>query len=248
METISNPSLNVVDLAPVHLLSKKHGIPFVVDATFSPPCAIKTFEYGAETVIHSLSKYCAGHNDVIAGAVITKNIELHEKLKGLQRSVGAILSPDECYRVIQGLKTLTLRWNKVSESAQILAEYLLSRSEIKKVRYPGLTIHEGYNISSTQFKNGYGAVVSFELKTHDIDKIKKFVEVLTSNGIIIYGESLASPESILAYPAFMSHRALSEADRTSLGISKGFFRFSVGFEDISDILQSFEKALTSIDL
>ncbi len=244
VETISNPSLHVVDLSLVRRVSEKYNIPFVVDATFSPPCTLRSFDYGAETVIHSLSKYCAGHNDVIAGAIITRNKALHEKLKGLQRSAGAILSPDECYRVIQGLKTLSLRWNQVSETAQAVAEYLSSHQRVRKVLHPGLPNHAGYEVSKKQFKSGYGAVVSFEIDTDDLEEIKRFVEEVTKDGVIIYGESLASPESLLAYPALMSHRALPKEERLALGISDSFFRFSVGFEDVRDIIRALRNGLS----
>lgn len=246
VETISNPSLHVVDLRVIQALSKKYNVPFVVDATFSPPCSLQAFEYGAETVIHSLSKYCAGHNDVIAGALITRNKELHLKLKGLQRSVGAVLSPDECYRVIQGLKTLSLRWQRVSDTAHVVANYLYGHKKIKKVLYPGLVGHPYHRAAQKQFRGGSGAVVSFELDTTSLKKVKKFVEKVCEGGIITYGESLASPESLLAYPAFMSHRALPEKDRIKLGISASFFRFSVGFEDSKDIVECFKKALSCI--
>ncbi len=250
VETISNPSLHVVDLNLVKKISEETGVPFIVDATFSPPCSLRSFAYGAETIVHSLSKYCAGHNDVLAGAIVTRNKALYEQLKFLQRTAGAILSPDECYRVIQGLKTLEMRWKRVSETAQAVAEYLENHPKVKKVLYPGLPGHAGYEISKRQFIGGCGGVVSFELKTDDLVEVKKFVEGAEKSGVIIYGESLASPESILAYPAWMSHRALPKEERLALGISDSFFRFSVGFEDVGDIIASLEDGLnsfTSID-
>jgi cystathionine beta-lyase/cystathionine gamma-synthase len=191
-------------------------------------------------------KYFAGHNDVIAGAIITKNKKLHEKLQFLQRTVGAILSPDECYRVIQGVKTLDLRWRRVSNSAQKIAEFLETQTKIKKVFYPGLKKHPNHKIAVKQMKNGFGAVVSFELKENKFNNLKKFVNTLTKDDIIIYGESLASPESILAYPKLMSHGSLSAEDRKFLGISDSFFRFSVGFEEVEDIIEKFKEALRVI--
>lgn len=246
VETPTNPSLHIVDLKLVHQISQKTGIPFVVDATFSPPCTTQAFKYGAETVIHSLSKYIAGHNDVIAGAVITTNKELHEQLKFMQRTVGAILSPDECYRVIQEAKTLTLRWKRVSESAQKIALYLSRHPKIKRVLYPGLSSHPQHRIAKRQMKNGFGAVISFETKATNLRKLKDFVGRATENGLIVYGESLASPETILAYPPLMSHKSLPKEDRLSLGISDSFFRFSVGFEDSADIINALEKGLCTL--
>ena len=246
VESISNPSLHVVDLNVVRKISEKTGIPFIVDGTFLPPNAIQYFEYGAETILYSLSKYFAGHNDVIGGAIVTKNKDLYEGLKGLQRAVGAVLSPDEAYRVLQGIKTLDLRWKKVSETALKVGRFLESRSEIKRVIYPLLESHPDHDIAKKQLLNGAGGVVSFELKSNDLAVIKKFAEELTASGLIICAESLASPQTILAYPAWMSHRALPQADRDSLGISDGFFRLSVGFEDVEDIVCEFEKGLACI--
>lgn len=246
VETVSNPSLHVTDLHLVDEISKESGVPYIVDATFSPPCSIHPFEYGAETIVHSLSKYCAGHNDVLAGAIITKNKVLHAELQFLQRTFGAILSPDECYRVIQGIKTLELRWGRVSGTAQKVAEYLSAHPRVRTVLYPGLPGHPGHLVSKKQFKGGFGAVVSFVLKTDLPHAIKKFVEGTERSGIIIYGESLASPESILAYPAFMSHKALPKEEREALGITDSFFRFSVGFEDAADIIAGLEDGFRAI--
>ncbi|OHA27072.1 MAG: hypothetical protein A3C06_01060 [Candidatus Taylorbacteria bacterium RIFCSPHIGHO2_02_FULL_46_13] len=243
VETPTNPSLHIVDLALVKKISEKTRISFVVDGTFAPPCSTQAFTYGAETVIHSLSKYIAGHNDVIAGAVITKNKELHEKLKFMQKTVGAILSPDECYRVIQEAKTLTLRWKRVSKSAQKIALFLSRHAKIKRVLYPGLSSHPEHRVAKRQMKNGFGAVISFETKTSSLAKLKSCVEKVTENGLIVYGESLASPETILAYPPLMSHKSLSKKDRLSLGISDSFFRFSVGFEDPDDLIRELERGL-----
>ena len=243
VETPTNPSLHIIDLSLVARISKKTGIPFVVDATFSPPCALQSFEFGAETVIHSLSKYIAGHNDVIGGAIITKNEKLQEKLVFLHKTLGAILSPDECYRVLQEIKTLELRWKRVSETALEVAKFLEKSNQIEKVLYPGLPSHPGHAIAKRQSKGGHGAVVSFVLKNKHHFKLKKFVDTLREHGPVVYGESLASPETIIAYPPLMSHKSLPKDVRESLGIRDGFFRLSVGFEDPADIIYGLEKAL-----
>lgn len=255
VETPTNPSFHVIDLAFVDSISKATGIPWVADMTFSPPCSTRAFEYGAETVIHSLSKYIAGHNDILGGAVITRNKTLYERLRFMQRTIGAVLSPDECYRVLQGIKTLELRWAKVSENAALVAEFLSTfKSEndlsIEKVFYPGLQNHPGYEIAARQMKNGFGGVLSFsigfkkEVAAEDrFKKLKKFVDDVRQKGIIIYGESLASPETILAYPPLMSHKSIPKEARESLGITDGFFRLSLGFEDPTDIIESLKDGL-----
>ncbi len=245
-ESVSNPSLHVVDLLLLKNISIDTNIPIVIDGTFLPPNAIQYFEYGSETIIYSLSKYFAGHNDVIGGAVVTRNKELHEKLKGLQRAVGVVLSPDETYRVLQGIKTLGLRWDRVCDTALKVAHFLESHSKIKRVVYPLLESHPDHEISKRQLLNGAGGVVSFELFENDLLRVEKFVNKLTENDVVLYAESLASPQTILAYPAWMSHRAIPVDDRVALGISDSFFRLSVGFEDVGDIIREFKKALGEI--
>src|SRR3989344_8683778 len=225
VETPTNPSMHVIDLRLIAKISKDTKIPFAVDATFSPPCTTRCFLYGAETVIHSLSKYISGHNDILGGAVITRNAALYEKLNFLQRTIGAVLSPDECYRVLQEVKTLSLRWNYVSKSALEVAKFLSKNKKVARVLYPGLVTHQNHDVAAKQMKNGYGGVLSFELKYKKKEKLKKFVDLLRAHGPIIYGESLASPETIIAYPPLMSHKSLPREGRGSLGINDGFFRF-----------------------
>src|SRR3989344_732120 len=176
VELLTNPSLYVNDLLSIREISVETGVPFVVDMTFTPPCSVRAFEYGAETIIHSLSKYISGHNDVMGGSVITKNKEVYEKIKFLQKAVGALLSPDECYRVIQGIKTLSLRWKKSSENALNLAEFLEKQETIKKIYYPGLKSNPQYELAKKQINMGFGSVVSFEVKNVHMDKVKRFVE------------------------------------------------------------------------
>lgn len=248
VETPTNPSLEIIDLERVNQIAKELGLSWIADMTFSPPNVTRAFEYGAETVIHSLSKYIAGHNDVLGGAVITKNKLLAEKLWFMQRAVGAILSPDECYRVLQGVKTLSYRWEGTSKTALSVAEFLQKDSRVKRVLYPGLKSHPKHDIAKKQMKGGFGSVISFELKTEDKREIEKFVNELTKNDVVVYGESLASPETILAYPPLMSHKSLPKEERYKLGITDGFFRLSVGFEDDSDIKNEFERALKQIHI
>ncbi len=240
VEPLTNPSLHVIDLNMVSEVSKETGIPFVVDSTFSPPCTTRPLEYGATVVIQSLSKYIAGHNDVLAGALITNNVALHERFQFLFKTVGSILSPDECYRVLQGVKTLSMRWERVSKTADCIARNLSFHGAVAKVNYPTLLNQPMRTIAVDQMKYGCGGVISFVLKPkhYSIDKIKKFVDAATYDGVITYAESLASPETILAYPPEMSHASLPKDVRESLGITDGFFRLSVGFEDAMDIWTS----------
>lgn len=243
MESPTNPKVGVIDLTKVGEIARELDIRFIADLTFAPPCTTDPFEYGVETVIYSLSKYFAGHNDVIGGAILTKNQELHKRLCWLQRSVGAILSPDECYRTIQELKTLELRWQRVSQTAQLVAEYLYEQDQIATTYYPGLASHPGHDVVSRQMKYGYGSVIGIDLVSKDFDKIALFVKTLQDAGIVTFAESLSSPETILAHPATMSHSSLTKAQRDAMGVDINFFRLSVGFEDPADIIATFNEAL-----
>lgn len=247
VESPTNPRLGVIDLAKVGDIANELKLRFIADLTFAPPCTTDPFAYGVETVIYSLSKYFAGHNDVIGGAIVTLNKELHDRLVWLQWSVGAVLSPDECYRAIQELKTLELRWQRVSQSAQTVAEYLYDHKNIQAVFYPGLKTHTGHEIAIKQMKNGFGSALGFETSSEEYDKAQKFVARLQKTGLIVYGESLASPETILAHPATMSHRSLTQEQRNERGIKNNFFRLSVGFEDPQDIINALESALEIFD-
>jgi cystathionine beta-lyase/cystathionine gamma-synthase len=145
--------------------------------------------------------------------------------------------------VIQELKTLELRWARVSQTAQTVAEFLIRKKSVRKVYYPGLPNHPGHTIISKQMKNGFGSALSFDLRSCDLDLAAKFVRTLQDSGIIVYGESLSSPETILAHPATMSHRSLTQTQRDDLGIGNNFFRLSVGFEDAKDIIAVLDHAL-----
>lgn len=244
-EPISNPSLRVVDLVALGTLARSLEVPLIVDATFAPPVAFDSFACGAETVVYSLSKYHAGHNDLVMGAVVTRNVALDEKLRFLYGAVGAIPSPDDCYRVIQGIKTLDLRFRRASESALAVAGRLAGNPKIGRTLYPGLAIHPGHEIARRQFTGGCGSVVSFALADESSASVRRFVDRIVADGLIVFGESLASPETILAYPTKMSHRSLPESVRVGeLRITDGFFRLSLGFEDPEDILRSIERALS----
>ncbi len=246
VESPTNPKLGAIDLRRVGVLAKKYALHYVADLTFAPPCAVQPFDYGVDTVIYSLSKYFAGHNDVIGGAVVTKDKKLNEQLEWLQWSVGACLSPDECYRVIQGLKTLKLRWDHVSQTADQVAAFLNNHSKVKAVYHPTITGHDSRGVLARQMHQRYGSVIGFDLVTSEKAKLVQFVEQLVRLRIVIYGESLASPETIIAHPASMSHRGMTEAQRRARGITNNFFRLSVGFEDSQDIIQALDDALSAI--
>lgn len=246
VESPTNPSLHITDLKRIGELSRQTGIPYIADLTFAPPCTTNPFDYGAETVLYSLSKYFGGHNDAIGGAIVTRNTTLNEQLCWLQWTVGAVLSPDECYRIIQELKTLELRWARVSATAQIVAEHLQEEPAISQVNYPGLPSHPKHELARRQMAGGFGSVLSFELSVQDSRCLERFVATAQADDIIVFAESLSSPESILAHPVTMSHRSVPAEVKAALGISPGFFRLSVGFEDPADILTALDAAFATL--
>lgn len=246
-ETPTNPLLSSIDIDRLSKITKTHNIGLVLDLTFSPPCTFRGFDAGGDVIIHSLSKYISGHNDVLGGAIIVKNQKLSEKIGFLQKSIGAVLSPDDSYSILKGLKTLDLRWRHVSKSALKIAMFLENHEKVKNVYYPGLITNKDYEIAIRQNSGGFGAVVSFEIYNNP----KLFVETITKTHLISFAESLASPESILSYPYNMSHKSVPEAEKLRQGITSNLFRFSVGFEDPDDLIAEIDfalKASTAADI
>ncbi|MBI5148936.1 aminotransferase class I/II-fold pyridoxal phosphate-dependent enzyme [Candidatus Pacearchaeota archaeon] len=245
LETPTNPLLEIIDLNEIKKISEESGVPFIVDNTFATPYLLKPFEYSAETIVHSISKFLSGHDDVLAGAIVTKNIKLLEDLKLYSKTIGSVLSPFDAYLAIRGIKTLTLRMEKHCENAGKIAEFLSGNEKVKKVFYPGLKSHAGYEVARQQMK-GFGGVVCFEIDS-DREGVKRFADYFASNPDVIYlAESLGGVESLIAHPATMSHSSLTEEQREKAGISYNLFRLSCGIENSSDIVECLENALRKI--
>jgi cystathionine beta-lyase/cystathionine gamma-synthase len=239
IETPTNPLLDIIDLEKINDISKSAGVPYVIDNTFATPCLLKPFDYGAETIIHSTSKYLGGHNDLLGGVIVTKNNELHEKLKLYAKTLGSTPSPYDVYNTIRGIKTLALRMNKHCDNARKIAQFLSCHDKISHVYYPGLSFHKGHEIAKKQMKD-FGGVVSFEI---DGD-YKRFAKAIANNSPPIYlAESLGGVESLLTHPATMSHAYLGPEKRKEVGIKDNLFRLSAGIENIDDIIYSLEKSL-----
>jgi len=181
----------------------------------------------------------------LAGVVITRDDKLHDRLKFLLKTVGDILSHDECYNCLHGIKTLQVRWEKVSESALEVASYLFDNEKISRVLYPGLESHPGHNIAEKYMRKGYGGVLSFEIASENCD-LKKFVDEVQRDGIVTYGESLASPETLLAYPYTMSHGSLTSEEKEKLKITPRLFRLSLGLESPKDIIHELGRGLEAV--
>ena len=240
VETPSNPLLKITDLAAVAALAREHHLLAITDNTFMTPFAQRPLELGFDIVVHSATKFISGHSDVIAGLAIARDAKLGKQLKSLQNSFGAILGPQDSWLTLRGLKTLGVRFAAQQLTAECIARWLQTRPEVNRVLYPTLPAHPGREIHARQASGG-GAVVSFELAGGGAaaKALLKRVELM------LMAVSLGGVESILSYPAMMSHAAMPRAERHARGISDGFVRLSVGLEDFDDLTADLAQALSS---
>ncbi|WP_078428511.1 cystathionine beta-lyase [Alkalihalobacterium alkalinitrilicum] len=240
VETPSNPTMKITDLREVVALAKKYGCLTFVDNTFMTPALQRPIELGVDVVLHSATKFIGGHSDVIAGLAVVKDEEVGDQLAFLQNSFGSVLGVQDCWLVLRGLKTLHVRMEHSSKAANELALWLKEQPAVERVYYPGLKDHLGYNIQKDQAE-GFGAVLSFELK--DKEAVRQFVAQVE---VPVFAVSLGAVESILSYPATMSHAAMPSAEREQRGISDGLLRLSVGLENVEDIKRDFLNAFESL--
>ncbi len=247
METPSNPMLKIFDIAAVAAVARAHdhgrGVPLAVDNTFATPMLQRPLALGATLAVHSTTKYLNGHSDVVGGAVMTNDAALGERLRFLQKSVGGVPSPFDCYMVLRGLKTLAVRMKRHVESARVIADYLAAHPRIARVRYPGLSSHEGHAVAARQM-SGPGGMISFELNG-TLAQASAFLRALR---IFACAESLGGVESLAEHPALMTHASLTAEARRALGIGDGLVRLSVGLEDPKDLLADLEQALAKAEV
>lgn len=239
IETPTNPLMDITDIQAVSLLAKKYGVLTIVDNTFLTPYLQKPLTLGADIVIHSATKYLAGHSDVVAGLLAVKDKGLLEKLQFIQNSTGGVLSPFDSFLLIRGIKTLAVRMDRHEDNAEKVVEFLLSNSDIEKVYYPGIKDNPGYEIQKKQAK-GNGGVISFVLG-EGID-YKKF---LSSFKVITLAESLGGVESLICHPATMTHAAIPYERRQSVGIIDNLVRLSVGIENAADLIEDINNAINA---
>ena len=238
-ETPSNPILKITDLAAVSAIAREKKLLSIVDNTFMTPYLQRPIEHGFDIVVHSATKFLGGHSDLIAGLVVTRDAELGGRLKFIQRAFGAILGPQDAFLVSRGIKTLGARMEAQQANAEKIARWLTGTPEIRKVYYPTLTGHAGREVHLRQSAGG-GAVVSFELP--DGPSAHRFMR---SVRLPLLAVSLGGVESILSYPATMSHGAMPREERLARGITDGMVRLSVGLEDPEDLIRDLANALTS---
>ncbi len=238
IETPTNPLLKVTDLVAVGKIAKKHKILYGVDSTFSTPALLRPLEHGADVTMHSTTKYLSGHNQIIGGALITNNEELAEKFKFIQKSVGAVPSPFDCWLTLTGIKTLSIRMKRHCENALSIAEFLENHPSVEKVTYPGLSSHPQHNIAKDQMDD-YSGMISMELK----NGIPAGISLMNNLKLCSLAESLGSVETMITHPATMTHADVPKEERLARGLTDGLVRLSVGIEDKDDIIEDLDQAL-----
>ena len=236
LETPSNPMLKIFDIAAIAEIAKKANAALAVDNTFATPMLQRPLDHGATMVVHSTTKYLNGHSDVVGGAVLTSDAETAEKLHFLQKSVGGVPSPFDCYMVLRGLKTLGVRMKQHVAGARAIADHLAKHKQVERVFYPGLTTHKGHEIAARQMK-GPGGMISFEL-AGGLPAATAFLKALQ---IFVCAESLGGVESLAEHPAIMTHASVPAENRKLLGIGDGLIRLSVGVEDEGDLRDDLER-------
>ncbi|CAM5782871.1 MULTISPECIES: bifunctional cystathionine gamma-lyase/homocysteine desulfhydrase [Brevibacillus] len=238
METPTNPLLKVSDIESLSKVAKKHGILLIVDNTFMTPYWQNPLDLGADIVYHSATKYLGGHSDVVAGLVVTKDAKLGEELHFLQNAIGGILGPQDSWILLRGMKTLGIRMEEHEQNARTLAEWLEKRSDISRVIYPGLASHPQHELAKRQGR-GFGGMISF-----DVGSAARADEVLSRVKYFTLAESLGAVESLISVPARMTHASIPAERRAELGITDGLVRISVGIEDVQDLMEDLEQALS----
>ena len=237
IETPTNPLLGITDIKAVAEIAKRKKVLSIVDNTFFTPYLQRPIELGVDIVIHSATKYLGGHSDLVAGLVVVNDDSLAERLAFIQNSTGGVLQPFDSFLLIRGIKTLGVRLDRHVENAEKLADFLVQHPDVKKVYYPGLSAHPGYEVNRRQAKNG-GAMISFELtEEHDVQ------DFFRSLNLISLAESLGGVESLVCHPASMTHAAIPKEIRDEVGITEGLIRLSVGIEDVQELQEDLEKAI-----
>lgn len=237
VETPGNPLLGIADLAALGQLCRKRDLIFAVDNTFLSPILQRPFDFGADVVIYSATKYLGGHNDLCAGILVAREADLGERLYFLQNSTGAILPPLDCWLLLRSLKTLTLRIERHGKNAMLVARWLEQHPKVTDIYYPGLEKHPGHELSCRQ-ASGFGGMLSFRVKSDEVART-----VLKRLRLISFAESLGGVESLMTLPAVQTHGDIPEAERKRLGICESLLRLSVGTESVEDIIADLKQAL-----
>jgi cystathionine beta-lyase/cystathionine gamma-synthase len=244
LETPTNPLLKVTDLEIVGQIAREHGLLTAIDSTFATPYLLRPLEYGIDLVVHSATKYLSGHNQIIGGMVVTNRRDLFEQLKFVQKSVGAVSSPFDCWLTLLGLKTLPLRMEKHSANGLAVAEFLESHPKVEKVIYPGLASHPGHAVATRQMRSpagepAYSGMITFEL----VGDVQTGINFMNGVRLASLAESLGAVETMVTHPATMTHTSVPREVRYARGLTDALVRLSVGIEDAGDIIEDLDQAL-----
>jgi cystathionine gamma-synthase len=239
IETPTNPMMNVIDIAKVSKIAKKHGLLLIVDNTFLSPYFQKPFTLGADIIIHSGTKFLGGHNDTLAGFIVTNSEKISEKLRFLIKTVGSGLSPFDSWLILRGIKTLPLRMEKAQENAKAIVDFLLKEQKVLKVYYPGIEGSAAYEICKSQ-ASGFGSMITFEVESRELA-----LHILKSTKLIPFAESLGGTETLLTYPVTQTHADVPEEVRLKNGITDRVLRISAGIEDKKDLISDLKQAIDS---
>lgn len=237
IETPTNPMMQVTDIREVAAIAREHNLLVIVDNTFLTPYFQRPLTLGADIVIHSGTKYLSGHNDTLAGFLVTNKADLSEKLRFIYKTTGACLAPFDCWLLIRGIKTLAVRMERQEENAKKIAAFLSSQEKVRKVYFIGLPDHPGIEISKKQ-ATGFGSMISFEVDTEDTAK-----QVLERVSLILFAESLGGTETLITYPMIQTHADVPINERLQRGINERLLRMSVGLEDADDLIEDLKQAL-----
>ena len=238
IETPTNPLLKITDLHAMNKIAKSNNLIFGVDATFSTPVFLRPLEFGADLVMHSTTKYLSGHNQIIGGSLHTNDQDIFDKMKFIQKTIGAVSSPFDCFLTMLGLRTLHLRMQRHAENAQVVAEFLENHPKVARVAYPGLKSDPGHIIAKEQM-SGYSGMISFELS----GGIPAGKHLMNNVKLCFLAESLGAVETMITHPATMTHADVPEEERHARGLTDGLVRLSVGIEDKDDIIEDLSQAL-----
>lgn len=236
-ESPTNPYLNIFDLDQLQRIAKHHQLLTIIDSTFATPMNQRPLDWGVDLEIHSCTKYLAGHNDILAGAVFGRR-ELIEPVRALHKAFGGVIDPHCCYLLLRGLKTFGLRMAQHNATAQRVAEFLEGHPQVKRVYYPGLPSHPHHEIAKAQM-TGFGGVVSFDIKGN-LSRAKQFLDALT---LCYIAPSLGGVETLITHPALVSYYDRTRQERYALGITDTLIRLAVGIEDAADIIGDLDQAL-----
>lgn len=238
VETPTNPLMNIIDIVAYAEMAKKHNLILVVDNTFASPYLQNPLDLGATIVMHSITKYIAGHSDVVMGFLATSDSDLKNRLSFIQNSSGAVPGPQDSFLVLRGIKTLHLRMERHCENGAEVAHWLRAQLKVDKVYWPGFEDHPNHEVAKRQM-SGFGGMISFSLKSNSMDEAFKIVSKME---VFTIAESLGGVESLAGHPATMTHAAIPKEERERIGVTDSLIRLSVGVEHISDLLEDLEQA------